>query len=135
MNYYINPIWFYLAGISGNVATCLAVAGSTILIVVVGYWLWISMEVSTDGRRFNPDSMERELNSYGKDLIDRKNRFIRKWLPVAIISFVISSLLPSKETCIEMMISSLITEENVSSATENIYNIIDYVEENFNDKK
>lgn len=134
MNYYINPVWFYLAGISGNVATSLAVAGFIILIIIVGYLLWVSMEISTDGRTWKPNSTEKELNSYGKDLIDRKHRLIRKWLPVVIISFVISSLLPSKETCIEMMISSLITEENVSSATENIYNIIDYVEENFNDK-
>lgn len=39
----------------------------------------------------------------------------------------IGILVPSKETCIEMMVASQVTHENVMATKEEIYEIIDYV--------
>ena len=46
---------------------------------------------------------------------------------VSIISLFICILIPSKTTCIEMMIASQVTHENVSATKEEIYEIVDYI--------
>jgi hypothetical protein len=44
-----------------------------------------------------------------------------------LITVMISIFLPDKETCIEMMVASQITHENVEATKEEVYEIIDYI--------
>ena len=65
---------------------------------------------------------------------DEKKTFelFKKFIVASIIAIVIGILTPSKETCVEMMIASQVTHENVTATKEEIYEIIDYVTDKMN---
>ena len=101
MTYYINPIWFYLMGVSTGLKIFLGILGGLPLIFIfIAWWDITDSEI---------------LKSFKKIMI------------ASIITLFISILLPSKETCVEMMVASQVTHENVTATKEEIYEIIDYV--------
>jgi hypothetical protein len=51
---------------------------------------------------------------------------------VGVVITVCGLLLPTKTTCVEMLVASKVTHENVQIAKEEIYNMIDYIDERFN---
>lgn len=114
MTYYINPIWFYLMNISTGTKTILYILGGALLaICVFGFLLWVAENLV-------------DLT----DLDDDEKKIVkvfRKILIAGIISLFIGILVPSKEACVEMMIASQVTHENVTATKEEIYEIIDYV--------
>lgn len=112
MTYYINPIWFYLMNVSSGMKTFLLIFGGLVFafsaFVFVG---WI-MDVNIT------------------DLEDDEKKILKLFKTIIIASFisiVIGLFLPSKETCVEMMIASQVTHENVAATKEEIYELIDYV--------
>ena len=52
---------------------------------------------------------------------------LKKIIIASLISIFICILIPSKETCVEMMIASQVTHENVSATKEEIYEFVDYI--------
>ena len=56
----------------------------------------------------------------------------KKIIIIGSILFLIGAVTPSKETCIQMMISSKITYENVSETKEEVYEFIDYMTDKAN---
>lgn len=109
MTYFIHPILFYLAEIGESIKCfsllfgLLALGGS-----IVYYFV------------FKSDYYDDE---------DNKN-FLKKTKFFAVIGAVllaISILIPTKATCIEMIIASKITNENITSSKEEIREFIDYI--------
>ena len=116
MTYYINPIWFYLMSLLTEMKTFLYVGGIISLTAFACVLLlWLVAECGT-------------LN-YKKMDDDEKATFklFKKIIIACCISLFIGILVPSKETCIEMMIASQVTHENVSATKEEIYEIVDYI--------
>lgn len=68
---------------------------------------------------------------------DEKKTFklFKKIIIASFISLFIGILTPSKETCIEMMIASQVTHENVAATKEEIYEIVDYITDKVNGDK
>ena len=114
MTYYINPIWFYLINISEGVKTFFGVAGGIVLILsIIALCLW-GLDNAIDFANLDDDE---------KKVVTA----IKKIIITSLISIFICILIPSKEACVEMMIASQVTHENVSATKEEVYEIIDYV--------
>ena len=120
MTYYINPIWFYLMSVSNGIKIFLFVLGGfSLMISVVALISWAVDVVGT------------ELDDDDKKIF----KLLRKIIIASIISFTIGILTPSKETCVEMMIASQITQENARATKEEIYEIVDYIVDKVNGDK
>ncbi len=120
MTYYINPIWFYLISVSNGIKIFLFILGGlSLLISVVASVSWAVDVIGTD------------LDDDDKKIF----KLFKKIITASIISLSIGILAPSKETCIEMMIASQITQENVTATKEEIYEIVDYIVDKVNGNK
>lgn len=122
MTYYINPIWFYLMNIGEGMKIFLYVLGGFSLVIsVVAFIAWAIDECAdiTD------------LDDDEKKIL----KLFKKIIIASIISLFVGILTPSKETCIEMMIASQITHENVAATKEEIYEIVDYITDKVNGDK
>jgi len=119
MTYYINPIWFYLMNVStGLQILFFVVGGAATFLTIIITPIWIN---------------DNDVDIADMDDNEKKTTGIFKKIIVAgIISLFIGILIPSKETCIEMMIASQVTHENVSATKEEIYKIIDYITDKVN---
>jgi len=114
MTYYINPIWFYLMHVSTGIKIFLCVLGGISLVIsVLALMAWIF-----DGYVDMTDLEDDEKKTF---------KLFKKIMITSIISLFIGILVPSKEVCIEMMIASQITHENITATKEEIYEIVDYV--------
>ena len=112
MTYYINPIWFYLMGVLTGLKIFLYLAGG-VLTVVFGIALTSCI-------------FEWDVTNMDEDEI-KVFKIFKKLLITGIILLFIGILVPSKETCVEMMVASQVTHENITATKEEIYEIIDYV--------
>lgn len=114
MTYYINPIWFYLMNVSTGMKIFLCILGGISLVFTIfAIMIWM-IEESVDIT--NLEENEKKIFKLFKNIII-----------ASIISLFIGVFVPSKETCIEMMIASQVTHENVAATKEEIYEIVDYV--------
>lgn len=118
MTHYINPIWFYLMNVSNDIKIFLCVSGIMSLICTVIALLLIDVEI------MDSDNAKKKIF-----------KVFKKIIIASIISLFIGTLIPSKETCIEMMIASQVTHENVTTTKEEIYEIVDYITDKVNTNK
>lgn len=113
MTYYINPVWFYLMNVSDWMH---------LLFLIFGFFTIF----------FGGSALILYF------CVDDGKEYIHKWMIViaaGVVTTFIGAIIPSKETCIEMMIASQVTHENASGMREEIYQIIDYVTEKMNGKE
>lgn len=102
----INPLWFYLINVSSNlhivcgVIACLALIA--IFCTILMYPILEDMDVEFKGLR-------------------------TKLVIIGIVCAFISILAPSKETCYQMMVASLVTKENIEMTAEAGKEAIDYI--------
>lgn len=116
MTYYINPIWFYLMNVSSSLKVFLCLLGGLVLFTSsIMLVVWLADECGTLDYKEMDNDEKATLKLFKKIII------------ASFISLFIGVLVPSKETCIEMMIASQVTHENVTATKEEIYEIIDYV--------
>lgn len=117
MTYYINPIWFYLISVSNEIKIFLFVLGGfSLLTSIIALTVWTIDVGMTD-----LDDSEKKIF-----------KLFKKIIIASIISLSIGILTPSKETCVEMMIASQITQENAKATKEEIYEIVDYIADKVN---
>ena len=121
MKYYINPILFYIINVSTEIKILLYILGGIVLISSAFFFVsWITESVDITDLE---DDEKKILKLYKKIII------------ASLITLFIGVLVPSKEACIEMMIASQVTHENVTATKEEIYEIIDYVTVKMNGKE
>jgi hypothetical protein len=113
--YYINPIWFYLIGIADQlkgveIATCIISAS-------VGLFSIFPILMNYDVLDFKH--------------LDDGNKMLIKVFKTCVITIIIMVILavftPSSQTCEKMLISSVVTHENVESTKENAKEFVDYL--------
>lgn len=114
MTYYINPMWFYLMSVSTGLKIFLCALGIISLVITAfAIMIWV-IEGGVDITNLE----EYEKNTF---------KLFKKIIIASIMSLFIGILVPSKETCVEMMIASQVTHENVTATKEEIYEIVDYI--------
>ena len=109
MTYYIHPFLFYLLG----VADSLKVAGEIFSAVICGALVVYLIYCACEGE-------------------DIKNNIFRNMVISFILALLVAILTPSRATCQEMIISSVVTHENVDGAIENTKELIDYIVDKVN---
>lgn len=120
MTYYINPIWFYLMNVSEGIKTLLCVGGAVAF--VVSMFAFVTWVIDNDVTISDDDEK-------------KVFKLFKKIIITSFISLLIGLFLPSKETCIEMMIASQVTHENVAATKEEIHELIDYVTDKVRDEE
>ena len=120
MTYFINPIWFYLIDLAQNLR------GLSILLIIASVCI-IAVKILYN-------YMEDEVLYNDKEGEGKKLKW-KKTLPFLIVGIIIISFVPSKETCIEMMVASQVTKENVNYSIETVKDITDYVSEKIKGEK
>ena len=122
MTYYINPMWFYLINVANTLQILLLVIGLVLIVVtIIVAPVWF----------FTNDVDITDMNDNEKIII----KIAKKAVITGAIATFIGLLIPPKQTCVEMMIASQVTHENVSTTKEEIYKIIDYITDKVNGEK
>lgn len=99
----INPIWFYLMGVSEYLGMFLIVFGVISLISGFTVALVASiLEFKIDG-------------------------IFKKFFIIGGIVTFLGCLMPSKETCYQMLIASVITKDNIEFTVETSKEVVDYI--------
>ena len=119
MTYYINPIWFYLMNISTGIRILTFFLGGVSLAFSVIVLISIIVDECGDITDLTDDE---------KKIL----KIFKKIIIASIILLFIGVLVPSKDTCIEMMIASQVTHVNVISTKKEIYEIVDYITDKVN---
>lgn len=102
----INPLWFYLINVSSNLQiVCSIIACLAFAIIFIGVLMYPMLE----------------------DIGTNTKYWGLRLLIIGIICTFISILTPSKETCYQMMIASLITKDNIEITAEAGKEAVDYI--------
>lgn len=109
MTYYINPLWFYFMNLSHRMGIFCVIFCAILILCAFVHVIILAGGVFTDK----------------EELVFKKR--LKLFFVFGLITAMISIFLPNKETCIEMMVASQITHENVDATKEEVYEIIDYV--------
>ena len=124
MEYFINPIWFYLIALSDSFKFLFLVVG--IIGIVV-----IAIAYPAIGSDYDFPS---EDDCFGKEW-KRISKILKKFGVISFIILILGCVLPSRQTCKEMLVASVVTRENVSTVKEETYELIDYIVDKVNGKE
>lgn len=114
-NSLINPLWVYLIDVlSGlNIISIVCLIFGLVGCVVLGAFYF--MMVFDDC--FDEEDSEFKMMKFG----------FKTSIIVAIISAIIMVAIPSEKTLYTMFVTSYLTEENITNATESVTDVIDYI--------
>ena len=121
MTYYIDPIWFYLIGVCGTLDTVTATICVVVAILSALFVIGIGV--------FYIDSYDSRCEYDAKTMSTLK-KYLKTFLIATIVFGIVNAVIPSKETCEEMMIASVITHENVDDVKGDVKELVDYVFDN-----
>lgn len=109
----INPFWFYIAGVSEAVSSTfsgIAIAFIVADLLIGAVWL-ITADSTSDAKG---------------DKLLKTMKTLSIW---CVMLFIVSSLLPSRETCYQMIAAQACTPDNLQSAIDAGKSIADYIVE------
>lgn len=102
----INPLWFYLINLSSNLQiVCGVIACFALIIILISILMYPMLE-----------DMGAEFKGLRTKLVI-----------IGIVCTFIGILAPSKETCYQMMVASLVTKENIKITAEAGKEAVDYI--------
>ena len=102
----INPLWFYLINVSSNLQiVCGVIACFALIIILISILMYPMLE----------------------DMGAKFKGLRTKLVIIGIVCTFIGILAPSKETCYQMMVASLVTKENIKITAEAGKEAVDYI--------
>ena len=107
----INPLWFYLIGISENVACTFWIVGG--LLITAG--VIIGIVLLCEGWDMNEDIVKKLLKVFKKAVI------------IGGLLVTVGNLTPSQDTCYKMMTAALVTPNNITAVGEAATDVVDYI--------
>lgn len=111
MNPIISPLWFYLIGIGTGIQILLGIVGGVIAIIA-GIELIISVI---------------EYYSYNLESTLKIIKISKKYFMIGLMIGFFAVLIPSKETCYQMIAATVVTPNNIEIVGETTTDIIDYI--------
>ena len=112
MNPIISPLWFYLIGIGAGTQVLLEVVGGTIA-VAAGIALIVS---AIQYYNYNFESSILKIIKISK-----------KYFMIGLMIGFFAELIPSKETCYQMIAATVVTPNNIKIVGETTTDIVDYI--------
>ena len=114
-NSLVNPLWIYLIDVISNLKVISIISLSVGICACVIFGVWYFCKVS-DGY-YDDEDIELKMT--------------KSWFKISIIATIISSIftctIPSEKTMYTMFVTSYLTEENITNATESVTDIVDYI--------
>ena len=102
----IYPLWFYLINVSSNLQiVCGVIACFALIIILISILMYPMLE----------------------DMGAKFKGLRTKLVIIGIVCTFIGILAPSKETCYQMMVASLVTKENIKITAEAGKEAVDYI--------
>lgn len=114
----INPWLFYLIGISSNLTTFFAFVGGTLLLIGAIFLIAKCIVDEAD-----------DCEKY-KNVIWIK---WKGWTFIGLACILIAVFIPSKDTCYQMMVASMVTSDNIEKTKGAATNLVDYIVEKINE--
>ena len=114
-NSLVNPLWIYLIDVLSNIGLFLWILFLILIVICVVFAITLFCGVY-DG------FMEED---------DIEYKFSKRWfkttliLSITVATFALA--IPSEKTMYTMFVSSYLTEENITSATESVTDVVDYI--------
>lgn len=108
--YIINPMWFYWVDVLGGFD--FAFGALAIFAVVGGIFfgaLWLDSEYIEEEEK------------------PKVIKVVKKWAVLTSILIILTILIPSKETMIQMQLAKFVTYENAEKVIETIQDATDYI--------
>ena len=113
MNYIIDPMWFYWVGVVDWLK------GAVLAIAIIGTVVaFIRFVTSMADKDWDSESEHKQ-----------KMKSARALCGIALIAFMVSAFIPSKQTLIEMQAAKFATYENAEWTVETIKQAVDYIVE------
>lgn len=113
MNPIISPLWFYLIGIGAGIQILLGIVGGTIA-TAAGIALIIS-------------AIEYYNYNYNHESSLKIIKISKKYFMIGLMISFFAVLIPSKETCYQMIAATVVTPNNIEIVGETTTDIIDYI--------
>ena len=107
----VNPLWFYLIGISENIACTFWIIGGILLTIGIGIGIVTLIE-----HEFMKD-----------DTVKKLLKIIKQTCIVGGLLVMIGNLTPSEDTCYKMMTATLVTPNNITAVGEAATDVVDYI--------
>ena len=111
MNPIISPLWFYLIGVGTGIQMLLGVVGGTIAFAA-GLELIIGAI---------------EYYNYNRESTLKIIKISKKYFMIGLMIGFFAVLIPSKETCYQMIAATVVTPNNIEIVGETTTDIIDYI--------
>lgn len=111
MNPIISPLWFYLIGIGAGIQILLGIVGGVIAFIA-GIELIISVI---------------EYYNYNHESTLKIIKISKKYFMIGLMIGFFAVLIPSKETCYQMIAATVVTPNNIEIVGETTTDIIDYI--------
>lgn len=102
----INPLWFYLANIVENVG------GLLFTIAMFSGGIFVVLLLCGALECFNLEAQMKNL---------------KRLLITCIITSILTSLCPTKDTCYQMMTATMITPNNITAVGDAATDVVDYI--------
>jgi phage-related protein len=114
-NSLVNPWWIYLIDLFSNADALMWVSVVVCAVICILATIIFLCETS-DGFLDEDDKLYGILK-----------KAIKTSIVVGIITMIIGSVIPSEKTMYTMFVSSYLTEENITNATESVTDVVDYI--------
>lgn len=111
-DYYINPSWFYWINVADNLRMVLIIS---LILIASGTVIGVPI-----------------LSEACGDEISYK-KLLKKCIIILCICIAGLVFIPSKDTCIEMIVAQTVTPANVNYAKGEVKDVIDYVFDKINE--
>ena len=122
MEYFINPAWFYLISLSESFKMLFLITGICVTVGCAIAYPCIGVDYDFDTEICDGDWK-------------RISKNIKKLIIIGSIALTLGCILPSRQTCKEMLVASVLTKENMSAVKEETYELIDYIVDKVNGKE
>ena len=113
MEYYINPMWFYLQSISNGIKIA-SIVGIVALFIATSVLICYYFDSFGEGK-------------------DKILKSIKRFVVGIIIAIILAIAIPSTDTINKMIVSSVVTKENVAKGVETTKDLIDYIVDKINE--
>lgn len=125
MNYIIHPFWIYAIQLIGSLPSFFSFIGLAFVSVGVIYLILLGTDAFDTTERLSEEQREKEDQKHIKRL--------KRIAIGALIAFLLSGITPNQQTMIGMVVAKAATIENINYATNEIYALIDHIDEALED--
>lgn len=116
----INPIYFYLISVCGDLKLAFMLAGFIgVIVATICIIIFITMK-------------DQALNYEDEECANKRLKISIKCFIAGSIMCFVSCLIPSEDTCYKIMAASIVTPDNITAVGNSAQDVTDYIIDTIN---